>query len=78
MVVEHTDKSKYLSDKLTLSQYVGQQPYKLMLALWWKQIILISIQKFYFTIFKALRPVLSEYLTTEILDYIYYLIWYDQ
>ena len=33
MVVEHTNKSKYLSDKSTLSKYVGQQPYKLMLAL---------------------------------------------
>ena len=78
MVVEHTNRNKYLSDKLTLSQYVGQKPYKLMLALWWKQIILSYIQKLYFAIFKALRPVLLESLTTEILDYIYYFIWYDQ
>ena len=39
---------------------------------------IIYIRKLYFTIFKALRPVLSESLTTEILDYIYYFILYDQ
>ena len=52
MVVEHTNKSKYLSDKLTLPRYVGQHPYKPMLALWWKQIILFYIQNLYLTILK--------------------------
>ena len=32
MVVEHTNKSKYVSDKLTLSRFVGQDQYKLILT----------------------------------------------
>ena len=60
MIVEHTNKSKYLGDKLTLSRYVGQHPYKLMVAVWWKHIILFYIKKLYFTIFKALKPQRTE------------------
>ena len=64
MAVEQTNKSKYLGDKLTLSQCRSAP---IQADMWKKQIILFYIQKLYFTGFKALRTVLSESLTTGII-----------